>query len=224
MEPRKIDINGYQILIKMMDTSYVMCEDEISRKIMVDVECRHLSPRWPNPLFSEYYRKVLNAYNIGPVLVWHQNRIVGFLPMTLPDCGMPRLPLCVHYTGGTHYGAEEHVDLSMIQCAEPKPFDQIIRKDIKIGCMSVHHSLRGYGLGEVMIHYMIDWARQKGWNRVIARVMLDGEPMAFFPTRSYWARLGFEPVGPVRNFGLTNGPYDRSKAIDLACDFKKESS
>ncbi len=220
MEPQKIEINGYQLLIKLMDTSYVMCEDEISRNINVDVECRHLSPCWPNPLFSTYYQKLLTAYNAGPVTIWHRNRMVGFLPMSLPDCGIPQLPLCVHYTGGMAYGAESPVDLPMIQRGEPKPFAQIENKEIRIGCMSVHHSLQGHGLGKRMIQYMIHWALQNNWDRLIARVMMDDEPMAFYPTYSYWSRLGFKPVGPVRRFGMTNGPYDRANAIDLAFDLK----
>lgn len=221
MEPQKIEINGYQLLMKLMDTSYIMCEDEISQNVKVDVGCRYLSPCWPNPLFSTYYRKLLTAYNVGPVIVWHHKRIVGFLPMSVAGCGIPQLPLCVHYTEGITYAAERHVDLTMIQSAEPKPFDQLALKEIKIGCMSVHHTLRGHNLAASMIQYMINWAKQNGWDRVTARVMLDGESMSYYPTRSFWVRIGFKPIGPVRRFGLTNDPYDRAKAIDLAFDLRE---
>jgi|LQYC01.1.fsa_nt_gi GNAT superfamily N-acetyltransferase len=221
MEPQKIEINGYQLLIKLMNASYIVCEDEVSQNIKVDVECRPISPCWPNPFFSTYYRKLLAASHVGPVMVWHHKRIVGFLPMSVPGCGIPQLPLCVHYTGGITYAAEKHVDLLMIKSAEPKPFDQLDLKEIRIGCMSVHHTLRGHTLAALMIQYMIDWARQNNWDRVIARVILDGEPMSYYPTESFWIRIGFNPIGPVRSFGLTDDPYDRAQAIDLEFDLKK---
>jgi hypothetical protein len=111
MEPKILDINGREISIRLMDASYVMCEDEKPRGVTVDVHCRHLSPCWPNPLYSTYYRKLLGAYDIGPVFVWEAKRVVGFLPVSVVSCGIPELPHCVHYTGGMAYGAERHIGL-----------------------------------------------------------------------------------------------------------------
>ena len=129
--------------VRLMDETYVMCEDEKAEGVTIDVHCRQLSPRWPNPLYSSYYRKLLDTYNIGPVFVWEQKRIVGFLPITVVSCGMPELPLCVHYTGGLDYGAERSVDLSMVLEAAPLPFAELKPKAIRIGCMTLHPAIRG---------------------------------------------------------------------------------
>jgi hypothetical protein len=117
MEPQKIEINGYQLLIKLMDASYIMCEDEVSQNIKVDVECRPISPCWPKPIFRP----------------------------TIENFWQPPM------SARSWYG-------------------------------------------------IIDWARQNNRDRVIARVMLDGEPMSYYPTESFWIRTGFNPKGPVRSF------------------------
>jgi GNAT superfamily N-acetyltransferase len=221
MEPKIVDIDGRKISIRLMDASYVMTEDEDARGVVVDIHCRHLSPCWPNPLYSIYYRKLLEAYGVGPVFVWEAKRVVGFLPISIVACGIPELPHCVHYTGGMAYGAERHIDLSMVEKAEALPFRLLDPKEIRTGCMTLHPELRGRSLAVSMIDYMLDWARTRGWERVRARAMIDGEPQAFYPTYSFWVRLGFEPVGPVRLFGPSKDPIDRAQAIDLALDLRK---
>jgi GNAT superfamily N-acetyltransferase len=198
MERQSLELNGNQLSMKLMDTSYIMCDDEKRQNVIVDVGCRYTSPRWPNPLYSAYYRKILSTYGVGPVLSWIGKRIVGFLPMSVPDCGVPELPLCIHYTGGISYGAERHIDLAM----------------------SVHPTLRGRNLGELMIHYMVNWASENGWDRVIARAMLDGEPLSFYPTCSFWLRAGFKQIGPVCRFGPSIDAIDQSNAVDLVFDLR----
>ncbi|MBN1627304.1 MAG: hypothetical protein JW944_12345, partial [Deltaproteobacteria bacterium] len=140
MQPKDITVGSSRVSIMLMDESYIMCEDEKRTGITVDVECRYISPQWPNLIYSLYYRRLLKAYGIGPVLVWQGRRIVGFLPLTIPDCGIPEPPLCVHYTGGLCYGAEKHTDITMIKNAMEIPFEQLSSKVIRIGCMSVHRS------------------------------------------------------------------------------------
>ena len=221
MGPKDVKISGNVISIRLMDESYVMCEDERKEGVVVDVECRFMSPRWPNPLYSAYYRKILKAYGVGPVLAWQGRRIVGFLPVIVPGCSIPELPLCVHYTGGSGYGAEKHIDLAMIENTVEIPFDELNCKEIKIGCMSVHRNMRGRNLAASMIQYMADWARGNDWNQMRARVMLDGEPQAFYPTSSWWMGLGFKTIGTGRSFGPTKSAIDRSKAVDLMLDLRE---
>jgi GNAT superfamily N-acetyltransferase len=212
---------GTPLSIAVMDHSYVMCEEENTKGVIVDVHCRHLSPCWPNPLYSTYYTKLLDVYGVGPVFVWEGKRIVGFLPVSVSNCGIPELPLCVHYNGGLAYGAEQHIDLPMVQNAKAIPFEKLSSKEIKIGCMTVHPGLRGKGLAVSMIEHLAHWARDRGWERVRARAMLDGESEAFYPTSSWWKELGFRPVGGIRPFGPSRNPIDRSKAIDLELDLRE---
>lgn len=221
MESQTIDINGCAIDIRLMDASYIMCEDERRKNVSVAVGCRQLSPCWPNPLYSVYYRKLLSAYGIGPVLAWENKTIVGFLPIGVPACGLPQVPLCIHYSGGLAYGAERHMDLAMVESASLLPFPKLKRKEIRIGCMSVHQRFRGRNLSVLMIHYMVNWARQNGWTKVTARAMMDGEPLSFYPTLSFWLGIGFEPVGQVRRFGPSRDPIDLSNAMDLELDLTK---
>ncbi len=201
-----------------MDEAYIMCDDEKTKSVTVDVHCRRLSPCWPNPLYSIYYRKLLGAYGLGPIFLWERERIVGFLPLSVLNCAVPELPLCVHYTGGDDYGSERHIDLAMVESAEPLPFAQLQMKEIRIGCMTLHPAMRGRGFAVSMVAYLIDRARDRGWERVRARAMLDGEPHAFYPTLSWWKALGFTPIGEVRSFGPSNNPIDRSRAVDLIVD------
>jgi GNAT superfamily N-acetyltransferase len=218
MGPKELVIDGDTVSIQLMDESYIMCDDEKKSGVKVDVDCRHMSPRWPNPLHSLYYRKVLVAYGVGPVLAWQGRSIVGFLPATVPDCGIPEIPLCVHYTGGLAYGAEKHIGLGMVENSSAVPFAQLKKKEIRLGCMSVHRSLRGRSLAAFMIQYMTDWARQNGWDRLKARAMMDGEPMSFYPTHSFWLKLGFKTEGPPRRFGPSDDPIDMARAVDLTLD------
>jgi GNAT superfamily N-acetyltransferase len=206
--------------VRMMDETYVMCEDETASGVIVDVHCRQLSPRWPNPLYSTYYRKLLAAYSLGPVFLWEQKRVVGFLPLSVVNCGIPELPHCVHYTGGLGYGAEQSTSISMIEKAEAAPFTELSPKEIRIGCMTVHPQLMGRGFGTLMIEYLVGWAKDRNWERLRARSMLDGEREAFYPTLSWWTGLGFMPIGTIRAFGPSRDPIDQAKATDLVLDLK----
>jgi GNAT superfamily N-acetyltransferase len=211
--------NG-SVSIRLMDRTYIMCEDERVAGITLSIHCRSLSPCWPNPLYWTYYRKLLASYGIGPVLVWEGKNVVGFLPISVVNCGIPELPLCVHYTGGLAYGAERHVDLSMIADADPIPFEHLEAREIQIGCMTLHSRYQGKGIAVSMIDCLVDWARKRGWRTIRARAMIDGEPEAFYPTVSWWKRYGFQPTGVVRTFGPSNDPIDRADAIDLVLDLR----
>jgi hypothetical protein len=83
-EPRRIDIDGRSISIRLMDTSYVMCEDERQKGVELGIHCRQLSPHWPNPLYATYYRKLLDAYAVGPVFVWDARRKLPGISKVLP--------------------------------------------------------------------------------------------------------------------------------------------
>lgn len=102
MEPRLVYIGSRKMSIRLMDWSYLTGEDEAKYGIALDIECRRLCPSWPNPLYSAYCRKLLEAYGIGAVLVWEANRVVGFLPMTAVGCGIPELLHCVHLPAAWH--------------------------------------------------------------------------------------------------------------------------
>jgi GNAT superfamily N-acetyltransferase len=221
MKAKTLNIDGCRISIRLMDASYIMCEDEGEKNVVVDVSCRHMSRCWPNPLYSTYYRKLLEAYGIGPVLVREGERIIGFMPVSVVNCGVPELPHCIHYTGGINLGAERHIDLAMVEKGTSIPFAELQAKEIRIGCMSVHPKIRGKNMAALMIQYIIDWAGEHGWDRVRARAMLDNEPLSFYPAQSYWQRLGFKQSGPVRTFGPSKDPVEQSKAVDLIFDLKK---
>jgi hypothetical protein len=67
-----------------MDESYTMGDDEEGIGVVVDVECRSMSPRWPNPLYSVYYKKILKAYGLGltsltfsSIILWTQQLCVA---------------------------------------------------------------------------------------------------------------------------------------------------
>jgi GNAT superfamily N-acetyltransferase len=109
----------------------------------------------------------------------------------------------------------------MIEKAMEIPFGQLNIKEIRVGCMTVHRSMRGKNLAAQMISFLADRAREYGWDRIKARVMLDGEPQAFYPTSSWWMGLGFKSDGQIRAFGPSKDPIDLSKAIDLVLDLRE---
>jgi GNAT superfamily N-acetyltransferase len=118
------------------------------------------------------------------------------------------------------YGAERDVDLSTVEATEALTFEQLCSKEIRIGCMTLHSSVRGRGLAVSMIEYLLRWAREHGWKKVRARAMLDGEPQAFYPTLSWWRGLGFKAAGTVRSFGPSRDPIEQANATDLILDLK----
>ena len=86
--------------------------------------------------------------------------------------------------------------------------------------MTVHPRFRGKNVAVSMIDCLLGRLKTQGWEQVRARAMFDGEPQAFYPTISFWLRMGFTPAGPVRSFGPSRDPIDQANATDLMLDLK----
>ena len=162
MKEKEIEAGSTNLAVRMMDESYIIGEDERKAGIEFGVYCRQYCPVWPNLLYATYYRKIIGAYEIGPVIIWEHKRIVGFLPVSVVGCGIPELPHCIQYTGGLAFGAEKHIDLKMINEAKAIPFNKLSPKEIRIGCMTVNPAYKGKNLGAAMVELIIDTAREKG--------------------------------------------------------------
>ena len=97
MEPQDTTVDGIPVVIRPMDTGYLMADRE-PNGVEVAVGCRVVAnpQQWPNPMYVTYYRKLTHAYGACAILAWQEQAVVGFLPFVPTGCGMG-LPHCLHY-------------------------------------------------------------------------------------------------------------------------------
>ena len=66
------------------------------------------------------------------------------------------------------FGEPDEVSREMVEKSAPTPFDELNPRVLKTQCLSVKQSLRRKGLGTAMVKYLIQWARNQGWQRIEA--------------------------------------------------------
>ena len=187
MASKFVWIDGAETTIRPMGEDYLMADAEPDG-ITVDLTCRASAKAWPNPIYSVYYRKLTDAYGAAAILAWQDTAVVGFLPFK-PHGFASALPHCIHYVPG-EAGVPDESELTAIQRATPVAFGDLDPKVLVVQCASVKPELRGKGLGTAMASYLVDWARERGWERIQGSAFIDGD-WGWLPNVEFWEGVGF---------------------------------
>ena len=105
------------------------------------------------------------------------------------DCGMPEMVFCV-------VCPEDHQpSLADINSAEPTPFRELSPKVLKVQCASVawNPPLYRKGLGTAMLYYLVDWARENGWERIEGWAFENpsvDDAYVWIPSVQFWEKAG----------------------------------
>jgi GNAT superfamily N-acetyltransferase len=186
MEPKQIVVDEMVTVIKLMGHDYIMADNE-PPGVMVEVNCRE-GGTWPNPLYVTYFNKLIEAYGTGAIFAWQKKTLVGFLPIWPVDCGLPRLPQCIHYSP-SH--PEARPNLNMIKQSTPISFGDLKSKILKVQCVAVKLALQRKGIGSAMVRYLVDWAKAQGWEKIQGWAFENGG-FNWLPDIAFWEKCGFK--------------------------------
>jgi GNAT superfamily N-acetyltransferase len=194
VKPRRVEIDGVGTAIRPMGLDYVIAAQEPAG-ISVEIGCRAAAAIWPNPLYVAYYSKLTEAYGSCAILAWQGSAVVGFLPFRPRECGLPDLPYCIHYAPGASAELDKP-DADAVTAAVPIPFADLGPKELQVHCLSVKPSLRRRGLGSALVRYLIDWAREQGWERIEGGFAFAEGGYGWLPNIAFWEGLGFTREAP----------------------------
>lgn len=183
MKPKDITVDGIPIVIRPMDTGYLMADRE-PNGVEVAVGCRvQAKPeQWPNPMYVTYYRKLTDAYGACAILAWQEQTVVGFLPFIPTECGI-NLPACLHYV--------DEEDIAEVEAFSPIPEDDMRRRVLKTHCLSVKQAMHRKGLGSQMVRYLVEWAKVNEWQRIEGWAF-EKSNFSWLPNIVFWEKCGFK--------------------------------
>ena len=219
MESRTIQVDGVPTVIRPMDENYVVGEDPCDAGITYAIKCwpgKNVPGEWPNPPIASYFRKIMKTYGTSAITAWQKNTLVGFLPFMPVNCGMPEMIFCVV--------APERMQtpLERISSAEPIPFERLTPKVLKVQCASVSWSLYRKGIGSAMVRYLIQWAKEQGWERIEGWAFANSDvddAYKWLPSIQFWEKAGFQR-GSARVFDPSN-PGTNKPGFDFAIELRQ---
>ncbi len=190
MEPKEILIDGTPTVIRPMDSNYIIGEDQNKAGVTFEIMCwpgKAVPNQWPNPPVVAYFKKVMDTYGTGAIMAWQGQTLVGFLPFMPLNCGLPEMVFCVC---APIEHTPEHISASTVV-----PLNELNPKVIKVQCLSVSKRLRRKGIGSAMVIYLIDWAKQQGWEKIQGWAFESSEiddSYTWLPSIQFWEKSGFE--------------------------------
>ncbi|MBT7162520.1 MAG: GNAT family N-acetyltransferase [Victivallales bacterium] len=202
MEPLELRTEDGAITIRPMAGDYIVGDDETQAEVRVEIQCCSGHAVWPNPPYVAYFRRLFDAYGLAAVTAWQGRNLVGFLPAIPLRCGLPQLPHCV--------SAPIETRVEDIVGAIPTPFSELKPKVLRVQCLSVAGRLQRKGIGLAMARYLVDWARQTGWERIQGWAFAEadtGDAYRWLPSIQFWEKAGFQrggscvfdPTDPITN-------------------------
>src|SRR5215471_11725619 len=77
------------------------------------------------------------------------------------------------------------------------------QSEVKIGRMAVVRELRGTGIGQAILEFLMNEARRRGYSRAVLHAQL--------PAEGFYLKQGFLPVGPAfEEAGISHRKMERS--------------
>lgn len=217
MAPKDILIDDTPTVIRPMDRSYIIGEDQNKAGVTFEIMCWPGKPvpnQWPNPPVATYFKKVMGAYGTGAIMAWQGQVLVGFLPFMPLNSGLPEMVFCV-------CAPVEHTE-EEISASTAVPLHELKPKVLKVQCLSVSKRLRRKGLGSAMVGYLVDWAREQGWEKIQGWAFESPEiddSYRWLPSIQFWEKAGFER-GVARVFDPSH-PGTNKPGFDFAIDLKR---
>ncbi len=218
MNPQAILVDGVPTEIRPMGEDYVVGEDPAEAGIEYAIKCwpgKNEPGVWPNPPIAAYFRKIMKAYGASAITAWQGKSLVGFLPFMPVNCGMPEMLFCVVAP------VDAQPSVESIQAAEAIPFEQLSPKVLKVQCASVAWNKDMYrkGIGTVMARYLVEWARENGWERIQGWTF--GNPdiddaYRWLPSIEFWEKADFQR-GKARVFD-PDSPHTNKPGFDFSIE------
>jgi len=154
IEPRNIDADGKQVVVKLMDDSWIfnMCVSSAPFKPRHGVVWAHRDhcSRLPVPgdELPDFMKQTRNKYGNCAAIAWHKDTVLGhivFLPKAIArQCKS---------TGWEYYGEAAKDDKTLIV--------------VNLAMCSISgHEFRRKGLGKALVQVMCDWAKENGWETI----------------------------------------------------------
>lgn len=197
MKPKIIHVDGILTEIRTMGFDYVIGDDPVKAGVEYAIKCwpgKNIPEEWPNEPIATYFKKIIDAYGTSAITAWQEKTLVGFLPFMPLNCGMPEMTFCVVAPYKKQTPLVEIVD------AEPIPFEELHPKVLKVQCASVAWNKNMYrkGIGTAMAKYLIEWARENGWERIEGWAFADpsvDDAYVWIPSVQFWEKAGFKKTG-----------------------------
>ncbi|MEO2005389.1 MAG: GNAT family N-acetyltransferase [Candidatus Poribacteria bacterium] len=185
MLPLTLSIAGADDTIRPMGLDYIMASAE-PEGVTVQLTRRESGDVWPNPIYVEYYTKLTQAYGAAAILAWQDRAVVGCLPFRPQESTLKNLPHCFRYTPEV----AGDPNLAAVQRDAPIAFEDLDSKTLVVQCAIVKPELRREGLGTALVAYLVDWAREHGWERIQGSAFIQGN-WQWLPDVQFWEKAGF---------------------------------
>jgi GNAT superfamily N-acetyltransferase len=182
--PRLIDADGKQVLVKLMDDSWIWNECVGAHPIKPrqgvvwrpSDRCTRLPV--PGDQLRYFARRMCDTYGNCAAVAWYGDTVLGhlvFLPRAVSrEC---------RATGWESFGPPTEDDATLV----------VINLAF---CSLSGHEFRRKGIGKALVATMLDWAREGGWRRI--EVYGTGSGLfpgdwydSCIPPRPFWERRGF---------------------------------
>jgi GNAT superfamily N-acetyltransferase len=189
MKPKEIIIDNTLTIIQPMGYDYIIGEDPDKAGIKYEIRCWHGKPvagSWPNPPVVSYYKKLIDNYGTGAIMAWQDKSLIGFLPFYPQNCGLSKVN-CVC--------APIDTTIEKINSTNLVPLDNLCLKTLEVQCLSVTRRLHRKGLGTAMSIYLIEWAKEQGWDKIQGWAFSDShfiDAYKWLPSIHFWEKSGFQ--------------------------------
>lgn len=192
VEPRTIDADGKQVVVKLMDDSWIMnrCVGDHPWKPRQGIVWAHSDHcvRLPVPgdELPDFVRQMRDTYGNCAAVAWHGELVLGHI-VWLPRAVARKW----RSTGWEQFGpaAEDEGNLVVINLAF---------------CSLSGHEFRRKGVGEALVGIMLDWARVNAWQKIevydTGGGLFPAEWLDYcIPPRPFWEGRGFSVFAKRRD-------------------------
>lgn len=214
MKPKEIIVEDATIIIRLMDTEYTVGEDPEKAGIEYKIKCwpgKSVEGSWPNPPVVTYHRKLTEIYGASAITAWNNNSLIGFLPFYPLNCGLEKVN-CVC--------APIEMTIEKINNTNLVPLDKFNKKILEVQCLSVNHKYNRKGIGTAMSKYLIEWAKDKGWDKIQGWAFSESnflDAYKWLPSVHFWQKSGFK-IEKSRKMDM--GDLGNVSVSDFSIDLK----
>jgi len=187
-KPRYIDADGKQVVVKLMDDSWIfnMCVSADPIKPRHGVVWAHHDHcgRLPVPgdELPSFMLKMMESYGNCAAMAWHNDTLLGHIVFLPKAVARQRKATGWEYFGDTEKDKETLVVINLAMCSLSG------------------HKFRRKGIGKALTGIMTEWAKENMWKRIEVYHTAGGLfPVDWLdhciPPKPFWEKRGFKLTG-----------------------------